>query len=275
MKSNKIKNKKGLWRNWVHSPDFLREISIFGTLFVIFLLAVVVIWKRYSIRDHHKSSKVFSQQIAPLLGQLETLSPPVNEVVSQDIDVLLNRVKALESQTIEQQKILKDNTIEHQQILQIPQKLIVIEVLRSILEGLIPLETLKIYLHKISEPWTHSLLTTLAPIKSTITYPQLEELLILPPPLPLSIWERMKATLKSLIHIRKLDEKGAYKLKSIENLQKSLEEHDIQKALKFFETLTPQEKAQLSSWKILAQERLTLESSLKNLLLELTESPKM
>ena len=150
-----------------------------------------------------------------------------------------------------------------------------IEILRAVLEGLIPLETLKIFLHKIPEPWAHSLLTTLTPIKSTITYPQLEDLLVLPPPVPLSTWERMKATLKSLIRIRKLDEKGTYKLESIENIQKALKEHDIQRALKFFAMLTPQEKAQLSSWRVLAQERLTLEDSLKNLLIEFTESPKM
>ncbi|MBP7729841.1 MAG: hypothetical protein KA112_04445 [Alphaproteobacteria bacterium] len=275
MKSNKIKNKKRLWRDWAHSPNFLREILIFGTLFVIFLLSVVVIWKRHSMKDYHSSSKAFSQKVAPLLGQLETSNTPVNESIPEDINVLLNRVKALESQTIEQKKILKDNTIEHQQILQIPQRLIVIEILRSVLEGLIPLETLKIFLHKISEPWAHSLLTTLTPIKSTITYPQLEDLLVLPPPVPLSTWERMKATLKSLIRIRKLDEKGTYKLESIENIQKALKEHDIQRALKFFAMLTPQEKAQLSSWKVLAQERLMLEDSLKNLLLEFTESPKM
>ncbi|MBP6951525.1 MAG: hypothetical protein KBC28_04835 [Alphaproteobacteria bacterium] len=227
------------------------------------------------MKDYHSSSKAFSQKVAPLLGQLETSNTPVNESIPEDINVLLNRVKALESQTIEQKKILKDNTIEHQQILQIPQRLIVIEILRSVLEGLIPLETLKIFLHKISEPWAHSLLTTLTPIKSTITYPQLEDLLVLPPPVPLSTWERMKATLKSLIRIRKLDEKGTYKLESIENIQKALKEHDIQRALKFFAMLTPQEKAQLSSWKVLAQERLMLEDSLKNLLLEFTESPKM
>ncbi|MBY0291846.1 MAG: hypothetical protein K2W92_00960 [Alphaproteobacteria bacterium] len=234
------------------------------------------------MRDHH-SSHIFPHQVASLLEQLEAPNKSVNESAPQsidmptpqDIDILLNRITVLENKAAEQQKILKDSTIEHQHILQIPQKLIVIELLRSVLEGLIPIETLKTFLHKISEPWALSLLATLDPIKNTITYPQLEALLV-PPPLSfdsLSIWERIKTKLQSLVRIRKLDEHGAYKLKPIESIQKSLEVHDIQQALKFFEMLTPQENAQLSSWKILAQERLTLENSLKNLLLELTESP--
>jgi hypothetical protein len=275
MNNNKIKNKKNSWRDWIPSTFFLKTLLIFTTLFIMFFLAVFVIWKRYSMRDHN-SSNFFSRKTTPLLEQLEAPRKPISEPAPQGEAILVNRVAALETKATEQQKILKDNTIDHQQILQIPQKLIAVEILRAVLEGLVPLEILKTFLQEISEPWAHSLLATLALIKSTITYPQLvKELLVLPPPHPLSIWERVKATIKSFVRIRKLDEKGAYKLKPIENIQKSLEEHEIQKALELFELLSPQDKALLSSWKVLAQKRQALENSIKNILLELAESPKM
>ena len=151
-------------------------------------------------------------------------------------------------------------------------KLVALELMRGVLDGMIPLEILKRFLQKTPEPWANTLLTAFTPIKEGKTYSQLETLLILTPSQPVSTWQHIKSTIKSFIHIRKLDKKNEVNQGQLEDIEKALQAHDIQKATEIFGKLSPEEKVQLSSWKKLADERLLLELSTQKLLLELADS---
>jgi hypothetical protein len=225
---------------WHQSPDFLKKLFAFVILFTLLLLSLFIIWKRYMERE--LSQPIPLIQAAPLTGS----------------KLLSDRPTALENRINQQQQIL----------LTFP-KLVAIELLRAVLKGWIPLKAFKTFLQKNPDPWAQDLLTTLALVKESKTYPQLEALLVLPPSQPLSTWKRIKRKIKSLVQIRKLDEKSDHQLGQIEGIQKALHDHDIQKSLESFEELSPQEKAQLSSWKDLAQDRFKLEKMLKKLILEL------
>jgi len=256
MKKNKKTNNVS-WFQWAQSSDFLRGIVIFVSLLILLILSVFIIWKRYTERV--EGQPIMLLQTAPPQPVVQPIEPPPLSP-REELKLLSDRLTALENRMNQQQQILLT-----------PPKLVAIELLRAVLKGWVPLETLKTYLQKNPDPWAQGLSGTLVPINESKTYPQLEALLTLSPVELPSMWERIKRKIKSLVHIRKLDEKGDYQGGQIEDVQKALHDHDVQKALENFEKLPSEEKAQLSTWKGVAQDRLTLEIMMKKLILELTE----
>lgn len=254
------------WRQKLKSPEFMKNFFVFTVFFIILSLAIILIWKR------HTEKKVVKQEIA-----LQTISSEQKEVqehkeikiekkldekaatIQKEVSIFGERIAALEKKTIQQQ-----------QNLEIPNKLITLEFLKGVLDGLVPLPKLTAFLQKNPEPWAKVLVTPLLPLKECKTYPQLEAMLVLPPsPKPLSRWEGFFNSVISLVQIRKLDEKGKYVLTQLKDVQEAIREHDIQKALQIFEKLPPPEKARLSSWKQAAQNRQLIEQITKNIFLEL------
>ncbi|OJW51098.1 MAG: hypothetical protein BGO67_12270 [Alphaproteobacteria bacterium 41-28] len=256
MKKNKKTNNVS-WFQWTQSSEFLKGIFIFVSLLILLILSVFIIWKRYTERVEGQPIPLL--QTSPPQQVVQTIEPPPLSP-REELKLFSDRLAALENRMNQQQQIMLT-----------PPKLVAIELLRAVLKGWLPLETLKTYLQKNAHPWAQGLSSTLVPINESKTYPQLEALLTLSPVQLPSMWERIKRKIKSLVHIRKLDEKGDYQEGQIEDAQKALQAHDIQKALESFEKLPPQEKAQLSAWKDAAQDRLTLEVMMKKLILELTE----
>jgi hypothetical protein len=258
MKKGKTYNPITLWRQWRRSPDFLKNTFVFFMFSIVFVLSIILVWKRYLDKQAvERNPPIFNSEVERypevVILQKEVASV-TNEVAS-----VTNRFSTLEKKVIQQE-----------QVAIIPLKLITVELLKGVLEGLIPLEQTKAFLQKNPDPWAKTFVTPLLPLKECKTYTQLEILLVSPPPpVAQTIWRRFLNIVTSLIQIRKLDGNGQYILGQLEDIRKELRAHDIQTALQFFEKLPPQEKTRLASWKQLADARLTVETSAKKLLLEL------
>lgn len=245
MKKNKKINTSSFWRPWIQSPNFLKTLFVYLAFSIIFIFVLILVWKQYTGTGPREGVAFLPTQQAQLApGDLKSLSEYLG---------------ILETQQIQQSQ---ENL----------RKVTALVLIRAVLDGIIPLEAFKNFLQKTQGPWGKAILATLDPIKEGKTYFQLEALLILSPPLPVSTWQHIKSTLKSFIHIRKLDEKNEVNKGLLKNIQKALRMHDIQKAIEIYEKLPSEEKAQLSSWKKLAEERLLLELSTQKLLLELADS---
>jgi len=204
MKKNK-KTDSVSWFRWTQSSEFLRGIFIFLSLFILLILSVFIIWKRYIERVEDQPITLLQTSPPPAAVQpIEKPTPPPQD----ELKLISDRITALENRMNQQQQILLT-----------PPKLVSVELLRAVLKGWIPLETLKTYLQKNTHPWAQGLSGTLAPINESKTYPQLQALLTLSPVQLPSLWERIKRKIKSLVHIRKLNEKGDYQLGQIEDVQ--------------------------------------------------------
>jgi|GEM_PF-6080012 len=259
MKNNKQKHLLSFWQSWAHFPDFFKNLFVFLAFFIFFTISIVLIWKRQLTKETRQVlQSVVAQQITAKAPPSPP-PPPPPPLPQQDIQPLINRIAVLETRLDQSQASL-----------QTPHKLIAFELIKGVLEGFIPLESLKTFLQKTPDPWASSLLITLAAMGDIKDYSQLEASLALPPPLvQLSLWQRVKRKLKSLIRIQRLDEKGNYKFGNLEGVQKALQAHNIQKAIECFEKLPVEDQAALSSWKKTAQDRLFLETTRKTLLLEI------
>lgn len=296
MKKDKEIKPKPVWSQWKPTPNFLRNLLVFLILLVILFFSIVIIKKRYSEKKVREPvclvrpspsnqatlpalnlSALPSQEDLKLLsGRLAALENKINQVQQ----VLQNpqkvnppapsqeELKALSDRLV----VLENKMNQAQQILQSHQKIMAVELLHGVLKGKVPLGTFRAFLQKKPEPWAKTLLATLASVKECKTYPQLDALLVLSPSQSFSVLERIKRKIKSLIHIRKLDQNGDHTTVQLEDVRRAIYDHDIQRALGSFEKLPPEEKAQLSLWKELAQSRLTLETISNKLLLELAES---
>ncbi len=251
MKKVKKYNFIAIWRQWRGSPDFLKNTFVFFMFSIVFVLSIILVWKRYLDKQAVvRTFPVFTSEIEK----------------NQDVVILQKEVASVTDRF----SSLENKIIQQEQVAIVPLKLIIVELLKGVLEGLIPLEKLKEFMQKNPDPWAKDFVTPLLPLEECKTYTQLEVLLVSPPPSDIqTIWKRLLNTLTSLIQIRKLDENGQYDLGQLEDIRKELRARDIQTALQFFEKLPPQEKTQLASWKQLADARLAVETSAKNLLLEL------
>lgn len=267
------------WRYPFQLSLSVKKLFIFSTLVIFLLLSLLIIWKRHLEKAALPPDViVFSppqvQPTSPLpsVEPQPTPPPPSVEATLPPPAVVPSSPPQEELKTLADRLVILESKINQQLLAQTSQKLITIELFRSTLEGWVSLDNFKIFLQKNPEPWAQGLLTALAPVKECKTYPQLKALLVLPPSQALSTWDKIKRKMKALIRIRKLDNTGSYQYSHIEDVQKVLEEHDIQQALDLFERLLPEEKNNLSSWKEVAQNRLTLETLMKKFLTELSES---
>lgn len=240
------------WQKWRQSPTFFRNFSSYFILITILIFSIVILLYRH-INKTTGQDDCFIPRSLPM---------PISPSFKHEIAKQNSRLTHLE------------NIFNQQQLsLQSCQQLIALEILQEILEGRIPVNTLTLYLQKQAEPWATNILSRLSPIKEAKTYDQLQVLLILPPSSqPLSKWQRVKNIIKSFVSIRHLDKEGQYTVGRLSDIQTALRTHNIQRVLDAFAKLSPEEQAQLSSWKQEAQDRLTLETIKKTMLLELSES---
>lgn len=254
IKIDKKRNIKTIWNQWSSFRYFLKSFVVI-VFSIFFTIAVFFAWKRHIEEkpQHYKIPQKFSPKI-----EIQQLTEKV-AALQTNVKSLSDRLTVTESTT---QKIPLQTSVQ----------IVTLELLRGVLEGLVPLETLRIFLQKNNAPWTTSFLTHLTPVKEIKSYVELEELLVLPsPPSYSSLWQRVKEKVASLIHIRKIDEKGEYNLGKLADVQKALRAHNIQKALEFFEKLPPEKKMPLAFWEGLARDRFILETSEKTLFLELAK----
>jgi len=255
MKNDKKINRSFFWHQWTQLPHFLKNLFVFIAFFIFFTISIVLIWKRQLEKQTQQVLQaVIEQQTAP---KAPSPAPPSPQ---QDVQSLTDRLTTLEARLTQQQPSL-----------QIPPKLIALELIKGVLEGLIPLDPLKTFLQKTPESWAAPLLSSLASLGDIKDYANLEASLVLPPPPldQLSLWQRIKRKMKSLVRIQRLDEKGNYKLGKLEDIQQALQSHNLQKALECFEKLPAEDQATLSAWKKMVQDRLFLETTRKTLLLEI------
>lgn len=258
MKKDKKYSFITFWRQWHQSPDFLKNTFVVFMFSVVFVLSIILVWKRYL-------DKQAAERTLPIFNS-ETEKHPEVAILQKEVASVTSEVASVTNRF----STLEKKVIQQEQVAIIPLKLITIELLKGVLEGLIPLEKVKEFLQKNPELWAKEFVTPLLPLGECKTYAQLEVLLASSPPLDTqTIWNRFLNTLTSLIQIRKLDKNGQYDLGQLEDIRKELRARDIQTALQFFEKLPSQEKTQIASWKQLADARLVVETSAKKLLLEL------
>jgi len=165
--------------------------------------------------------------------------------------------------------IMKTNPIEEnpeglkEKGLRTANKLVAFALLNGIMEELFPSKALVIFLQKSPEPWAKNLLTRLTPIiHDTGSYPRLEEFLV--------VFNSLESD-KNSIHIRKIKQSGEYENVEIEDIQKALRNHDLQKALNYYENLPPAKKELLKDWNDYAKRLQILDTEMKRLYLEITE----
>ncbi len=259
MKKNKKINDTQFWKQWIQSPDFSRSLFVLFVLFVLLSLSIFIIWKRYTERGIDPPQALLRSS---LVQNKEMSLQERKELIAQSEErSLSDRLTVLENSIITQQ----------QKTLETPQQLVFVELLRAVLDGVISLETLKTFLQKNQDPWAHSLLKTLDPIKESKTYPQLEALFTLKKTPSSSLWKRVKEKVKSFVRIQKLDEKEAPPLGNLKDVQKALRMHDLERVLECYAHLPSQEKEQFASWREMVEVRFTLERALKKLLTDLAE----
>jgi len=225
----------------------VRNVLIIILFLILFVLALGLAWKRF--REVNVTSE-------PTI----TIQKPTF-LTQADLQPILDRLTALEAKVTQQQ-----------QPIQPPLKLVALALLKGVLEGYIPLDSVKAYLQRNPDPWAQNYFNSLAPLKAGTTYEQLESLLTFPPqPAPPSMWQYLKDKIKSIIYVRKLDKKGN-EPGPLDDVYQAVTSQNVQKALESYEKLAPDQKTQLANWLSLAQDRLALENLVKRLLQELSES---
>ncbi len=255
MKNDKKTNNQHFLHQWTQLPHFFKNLFVFLSFFIFFTLAIVMIWKR---QLEKKTERVLQTVIEQHVAQKETPPPLPLPQVQDTVQLLSNRLTALEARVTQQPSALH-----------VLHKLVALELTKGVLEGMIPLDVLKGFLQKTPDPWAASLLAPLASLTEIKSYAQLEAMLVLPTSqAPLSLWERIKRKINSLVRIRRLDEPEGSTFGQPEDIQKFLQARMLQKAMTCFEKLSPEEQTALASWKKAVQDRLTLEAAQKALLLE-------
>jgi len=234
---------------------FFKNFLSFIVFFIFFGLSVFFALKRHSGKGGEEQKLPLPQKYS-LKVEAEKLRETTSSLKMQ-LESLSKRVTNTQTNIVPPQQQNSD-------------RLIALQLLKGVLDGLIPLEALKKFLQTSPQPWKASLLADLASVGQIKTYPQLSSLLSFPSlSPPASLWKQVKKNIKSLILIRKVDGKRGYEVGQLDDLQKAIQAHDLQKANEYFEKLPIEEKARLSAWKKLMQDRLTLETQEKALLLEM------
>lgn len=153
--------------------------------------------------------------------------------------------------------------VQAQKALQIEHKLAAYALLKGVMEGSFSPETLVKFLQKASEPWAQNLSAKLFPILNDIgSYPKLEEILVAFSPL---------RSVKKPIHIRKINKRGDYENVEVEDIQKALHDHDLQKILNYYEGLPSEKKILLKDFYDYTTRLQILDSETKKLYLEIME----
>lgn len=147
------------------------------------------------------------------------------------------------------------------------QHLVTLQLLQGVLEGWIPLSTFKTYLQNHPNGDAPHLLLELSTLSECPSYSELQSSLSASPGKSKSLWEH----LKSLIHIKKINENGAPQTTSREDIEKAIDKKNLSEVLNVFEGLPAEEKEKLLPWKEKVEERFKVEMLYKNLLLKLAQ----
>lgn len=246
----------------IYSPKFLKNLFVFSAFVIFFAFAFFLVWKRLA---ENSSQRVAQSVIAHVTSSQKTMpekAPEEAQVAfpSEALQPLINRLDVLEARVGQ----LFTSTISG--------KLIAANLMQGVLHNVIPVDAFKAFLQKTPEPWAVVLLPTVIPLEEIKSYPDLDALLVLPLSSKAhSLWTRLKEDLKSLVSIRKIDQKESPAFGTLEDVKEAIRLHNIQKALDCFEKLPEHEKAILSSWQKRAQDRLQLETLYKSILLEMAK----
>lgn len=242
MTENKKTSKRLFWRRFSKTLKSSKRIWIYFLFFIIFFSSIFVLWKK-----HGKFKALTLPQVEVKVENSKSKNPePLKEIPA-----------AIE--------VVQKNTQESSQ------KLITIQLLQGVLEGWIPLSTFKTYLQQHSDEDTPSVLLELSTISNCPTYTELQSSLPSVPVKSISLWERLKSRLKSLIHIKKIDRGNASETSSPKEIEKAIYEKNIPEVLNLFEKLPANEKEYFSPWIKNVQERLKVEMLYKNLLMKLAQ----
>lgn len=158
-------------------------------------------------------------------------------------------------------------------LLQVSNQLIALELIKGVLNNTLTIEDLKKFtqVHNTA-PWIQPLAQTISSLEDIQSYAALETSLVLPPSSPpkaKSFYQQVLGKIRSLVSVRKVNDKDSNSLESLQNIQHMLQTHNLSGALSLFEKLSPEEKASLSSWEKKARDRLLLEQAQKTLLLQI------
>ena len=156
---------------------------------------------------------------------------------------------------------------ETSEVTETSQQLTTLQLLQGVLEGWIPLSTFKIYLQNHPSGDAPHLLLELSTLSECPSYSELQSSLSSYPGKSKSFWER----LKSLIHIKKINENGAPPTTSRQDIKKATYKKNLSEVLNLFERLPTEEKEKLLPWKVKVEERFKVEMLYKNLLLKLAQ----
>lgn len=156
---------------------------------------------------------------------------------------------------------------ETSEVTETSQQLATLQLLQGALEGWIPLSTFKTYLQNHPSGDAPHLLLELSTLSECPSYGELQSSLSSYPGTSQSFWER----LKSLIHIKKINENGAPQTTSRQDIEKAIDKKNLSEVLNVFEGLPAEEKEKLLPWKVKVEERFKVEMLYKNLLLKLAQ----
>ena len=260
MKKNK-KAEEPVSEKETSSSNIVRNISLLILILVTLSVVAFFIWKEFLLQ---RELEFVQTRVAPLptLTQQESAILANVTALQGQVDVLLTRVQKLEATGAQQREKA-----------QMPHKMVAVELLRSVLDGVVPLPEFKAYLQRSPEPWAQFLLATLAPIQQSYTYAQLGRFLAPSPASSSSSFrERVLNALMSLVQVRKLTQGEKDKvargetLLQVEDIRNSLGAADTQTLLSLFEALSDQDKAEFAAFKAATLDRLALENALKTLL---------
>lgn len=259
MKNNKKSQKpskpkeQSSWQGWKNWPLCPRNNLAFWVIGVLFVGAVALLIYRHQ----HK----LTEEIPFVWQPKKTITQPV----------------ATSAPTVsEAQKVLLDaggnQALQAEHTVQLVHRLVAFELLADVLEDRLPMDRFTKYLQKIAEPWAVEIRAGLPAVVGGVSYVELQALLVPnASPKPMSLWKRVKKSVSSLVHIRKMDEKDSAAKGSLESIRVALQNHDVEQALLIFEKLSPKKQNQLSAWKTVAEDRLRLEMIRQKLLLQLAE----
>lgn len=255
------------WKERKSSLEFFKKFFVYSILVIIFIISLIILIYRLINGDMRRSDVFHKTTSVP-----EVTSTSVPEATSTSAPEEVSFEKGL---TLQENRLdnLENSLNQMKHLSQMTQQIIAFEMLQEILDGHLPINTLILYLKKQSEPWAADILNTFTPIKEVKTYAQLHDLLVLPSsPNPSATTQNVNNIINSFISIRKLGGDDHRATRMFQDIHMALDKHDIQQALILFETLPPEQQAQLSAWKQGVQDRLSLETIKQKVLLGLSGS---
>lgn len=245
--------KQSCWQNWKNLPLCPRNNLAFWIVGVLLVGAVVLLIYRHQHKLVDETPFVWQPKNA-------TTQP-----VAESAPTVSKTPKALVA-------VEENQALQAEHTLQLVHRLVALEILADVLEDRLPMDRFTKYLQHITDPWAVEIRADLPAVVGGVSYLELQALLV--PNVPaksLSLWKRVKRTVSSLVHIRKIDEKDSPTQGKLEGIRVALQNHDVEQALLTFEKLSPKKQNQLSAWKTVAEDRLRLEMIRQKILLQLAE----